>query len=72
MKQARREAVKISMPVLSPKAAYTLSNWLFGLAQETDLYYADEIRSHMQRLDNERERKLDKEYTERLDDDIDF
>jgi len=55
MQQEPRENIKISMPVLSPQAAYTLSNWLFELAHEIDFYYSDEIRSYQQWLDNERE-----------------
>lgn len=55
MKQTAEEEIKISVPMLSPKEAYTLSNWLSALAHEFDLYYSDEIYSHMQRLHNERE-----------------
>ena len=55
MKQTGEEEIKIPVPNLTPKEAYVLSNWLFALAHEIDHYYGDEIRSHMHRLDDERE-----------------
>lgn len=65
--------VEIPTPVLSPEAAYTLSNWLHELAHEVEFHYGAEIRSYMQWLENQRERKSSGvNNVEFFDDEIDF
>jgi hypothetical protein len=54
---------------LAPEVAYTLSNWLFGLAHDFDMRYRDEIRSHMLWLDKLRNGPEDNSLD---DDDINF
>ena len=56
-----KQNISIKMPMLSPEAAYALSEWLFELAQEVDLYYGDEIRSHRQEFDDDNNRCLREE-----------
>ena len=64
---------EIPTPILSPEAAYTLFNWLNELAHEVEFHYGAEIRSYLQWLDNQRDRKNsgvnDVEF---FDDEIDF
>ncbi len=56
-----KQNISIKMPMLSPEAAYALSEWLFELAQEVDLYYGDEIRSYRQEFDDDNNRCLREE-----------
>ena len=35
-------------PPLTPSQAVMLTDWLWALAHEVELYYVDEIRSHQQ------------------------
>ena len=52
---------------LPPAVAHELSWWLHGLALEFDLHYQDEIRSHIQWEDNQRD-ELDALFDEGLED----
>lgn len=45
--------ISISMPDLSPEAAYVLTEWLEILTHEVNLYYADLIRSYMASCEQE-------------------
>jgi len=45
--------IRITMPDLSPEAAYALSDWIAEIAHEVDLYYGDQIRSYLARCDEE-------------------
>ena len=51
----------ITLPDLSQQAAYEFVCWLEGLTHEVSCIYSDEIRSELQRRDNERDGTVDEE-----------
>jgi hypothetical protein len=53
--------ITITLPDLSQQTAYEFVCWLEGLAHEVSCIYSDEIRSELQRRDNERERTAEEE-----------
>ena len=56
-----KHSLSITLPDLSQQAAYEFVCWLEGLAHEVSCIYSDEIRSELQRRDNEHEGKVDEE-----------
>ena len=60
MKSKSEMIIKLPKLNLPPEVAHTISCWLYGLAHEFDLSYSEEIRSHMQWMDNQRD--LQEEY----------
>jgi hypothetical protein len=45
------EKISITMPDLSPEAAYALADWIATIAHEVDLHYGDHIRSYLNSRD---------------------
>ncbi len=45
--------ITLTLPDLSPEAAYGLSGLMEDLSHKVDLYYADEIRTLLHRRDRE-------------------
>ncbi len=54
MKNKTQITIPLPPVPLPAEVAYTLSGWLYGLAHEFDMAYQDEIRSHMEWLDEQR------------------
>lgn len=54
-------SLHIKMPDLSQQAAYELVCWLECFTHEVSLYYSDEVRSELQRRDNEVDEDFDDE-----------
>lgn len=48
-----RHKPNITLPDLSPQAAFALVCWLECFCHDVSLYYSDEVRSELQRQDNE-------------------
>lgn len=48
-----KPGVDITLPDLSPEAAYALVCWLEGFTHDVSLYYSDEVRSELMRRDAE-------------------
>jgi len=48
-----RNYLNITLPDLTPHAAFALVCWLESFTHEVSLYYSDEVRSELQRRDDE-------------------
>lgn len=51
--------LNITLPDLPPQAAFALVCWLECITHEVSLYYSDEVRSELQRQDNEAAEDVD-------------
>ncbi len=56
-----KPTLSITLPDLSPQAAYALVCWLEGFTHEVSLYYSDEVRSELNRRDREHDEAFDDE-----------
>lgn len=54
-----RNHPNITLPDLTPQAAFALVCWLECFTHEVSLYYSDEVRSELQRRDDEVEADFD-------------
>ena len=48
MKRRQTDKLNVTLPTLPPDQVLVVTDWLFALAHELELYYADEIRSRRQ------------------------
>lgn len=68
-----KNKITLTLPDLSPKAAYALSTLMEDLNHKVDLYYANEIRSLLRMRDREAEEmaEIEQEILEQQELDLD-